>query len=329
MASKSYDEPAENIPQLSAIQTIPNKGRGLVATANISPGTRILVEKPFLTMGPAPTPELLERRLSNVLKTLTDEQRAHYHSLRNTSEGSRYPLSGIMRNNALPCGPDSKIGGIYATIGLINHSCVANAHHSWNKTLEAETIHATRDIKAGEEITIYYLTGDTSQTRQRMLKESFGFDCACQLCSLPADKIQASDRRRKEIAILDHLIAYSGRAMTNPDACLKDCRRLIKALEEEYGGGAPTLEARAHDDAFQICLGQGDLARAKVLVEREYRLRVRCEGEDSASSRELKQFVENPRRHGAFGFSMAWRSGITDIPVGLGEEMFEKWLWRL
>ena len=45
-----------------------------------------------------------------------------------------------------------------------------------------------KDIEEGEEVTISYLDGAESYTaRQLSLKNSFGFDYACELCSLPSD----------------------------------------------------------------------------------------------------------------------------------------------
>jgi hypothetical protein len=79
--------------------------------------------------------------------------------------------------NALPCGPNSMIGGIYPTICLINHSCLPNAHNSWNSDTKYKTIHAIRYINAREEITIFYnkrRTGPNITKRLHLIVEGIG-----------------------------------------------------------------------------------------------------------------------------------------------------------
>jgi SET domain-containing protein len=80
-----------------------------------------------------------------------------------------------------PEAPDSVIGGLYSTICLVNHSCLPNAHNSWNSDAKWEAIHAIRYIKPGEEITISYDKGGSSDFRRTYLKDALGFDCNCSL----------------------------------------------------------------------------------------------------------------------------------------------------
>ncbi|KAF2177953.1 hypothetical protein K469DRAFT_601350, partial [Zopfia rhizophila CBS 207.26] len=54
-----------------------------------------------------------------------------------------------------------------------------------NENIEWLTIHAVRDIEAGQEITILYLASTLGyEERQRFLREKFKFECECKLCSL-------------------------------------------------------------------------------------------------------------------------------------------------
>ncbi|KAK6351200.1 hypothetical protein TWF718_004370 [Orbilia javanica] len=328
---KSYDEPdvePEETNPLFIIQNIPNKGRGLVAAVDIEPGTQIIAEKPLFTLS-GPSIEALEGPISKILQTLPYKKQDQYRALHNNHKSNNIPpLAGIFKTNALPCGCDSHIGGIYLTICLLNHSCLPNAHHSWNAKSESETIYAVLPIKAGEEITISYTSENQSKNRQKKLKESFGFDCKCSLCTSPPRKIKQSDRRRTEIAALDKSIASDGTIFSDPLACLKDCRRLIKLLNEEYGGCAPTLEGRAYYDAFQVCIAHGDKARASIMARRGYILRRLCEGDGSESTEELWRLIEEPGQHRLFGMSMGWKSEVNDIPLGLDLDGAEKWLWR-
>ena len=71
----------------------------------------------------------------------------------------KHLFSCIVKTNALLCGPDFTIGGVYSIVCLINHSCLSNAHNNWNSDKMCETIHTIRYIKFGKEITSSYDRG--------------------------------------------------------------------------------------------------------------------------------------------------------------------------
>lgn len=72
---------------------------------------------------------------------------------------------------------------IYKLPSLFNHSCAPNARASWEHGDSSMTIRATRDIAAGEELTIAYVDVDVAAAARRSkLSEWYGFDCACSRC---------------------------------------------------------------------------------------------------------------------------------------------------
>eukprot|EP01041_Mallomonas_annulata_P006912 gene6912-14039_t len=72
--------------------------------------------------------------------------------------------------------------GLYLIASMFNHSCVANAHHSFNGT--TLTVRALRDISPGEEVTISYIdVGRPVWWRRSKLLSSYGFTCHCSRCS--------------------------------------------------------------------------------------------------------------------------------------------------
>jgi len=72
---------------------------------------------------------------------------------------------------------------IYKLPSLFNHSCVPNAQARWEHGDASMTIRATRDIAAGEELTIAYVDVDVdAAARRSKLSEWYGFDCACSRC---------------------------------------------------------------------------------------------------------------------------------------------------
>jgi hypothetical protein len=270
---------------------------------------------------------LMESNIAVKLQALSKTEKRQFLSLHNNFPG-KHPFSGIVKTNALPCGTDSVIGGVYPTICLINHSCLPNAHNSWNSDAKCETIHAIRFIKAGEEITISYDKGGPYDSRSTHLKNEFGFDCNCSLCILPPADLQASDVRRRQIQLLDEAIGDPERVMKRPEESLADCHSLLQVLEEEYKGSAGALIARLYYDAFQISITHGDQARASAFAERGFRSRVVCEGEDSPETRQIKCLIESPAGHRNFGASNRWKTAKELIPKGLDTDGFEKWLWR-
>ena len=313
--------------QLYAILSVPDKGQGLVARLNIAKGKRILSEKPLFTTPNLSPISLMESNVATKLKTLSKTQLRQFLSLHNNFPG-KHPFSGTVKTNALPCGPGSEIGGIYPTICLINHSCLSNAHHSWNSETNSETIHAIRPIRSGEEITISYDTGGSYNSRRTLLKDAFGFDCDCTLCLLPLPSRQSSDARRLQIQLLNNAIGDAERVVYKPHDCLDDCHRLLGLLEEEYQGSATALIPCLYYDAFQISISHADQARAGVFAKRGYQHRVICEGEDSPATRHAKGLMENPAGHGSFAAaSTRWRTKKGLVPKGLDADAFEEWLW--
>ncbi|KAL2070227.1 hypothetical protein VTL71DRAFT_13253 [Oculimacula yallundae] len=313
--------------KLSSVQEVPGKGKGLVALVNIPKGQRILCESPILTTSNLSSITLLERDIKEKLETLSNTKQRQFHRLHNNFS-DKYPLSGIVRTNALPCGIDSPIGGLYITICFINHSCLPNAHNSWNSDTNRETIHAIRTVEKGEEITISYDKGDVSSSRRSFLKDSFGFDCSCRLCVLPSAELQASDDRRRQIKLFDIAVGDSERMMSKPEESLADCHSLLQILNQEYEGSPGALLPRLYYDAFQISICHSDQARASVFAGRGFETRIICEGEDSPETQRIKSLNEKPASHSNFGVSKRWRTSKGSIPKGLDDISFEKWLWR-
>ncbi|KAG8667801.1 hypothetical protein FPOAC1_012640 [Fusarium poae] len=310
------------------VQPIPGKGKGLIAIRRITMGTRILIESPLLQSNNAP-PASLEPILARKLKALTKEQQRQFLSLHNNFPG-KYPFSGIMETNALPCWNGEASGGaVYPIICLINHSCNANAHSSWNEALEQQTIHATRDIAPGEEITISYGDADLFARRKTWLRENFGFDCNCSVCLLPPAELEKSDRRRELIQQLDTRIGDLFCMMSRPNVSLANCRLLLQVLKEEFANGTTPLLANAYNDAFLVVIRHGDVARGAIFAERAYQIRIICYGGDHPETQMIQRLAEDPKIDKGFAaYSKRWTTEKGEIPQELKGDEFEKWLWR-
>ncbi|KAJ8610760.1 hypothetical protein MRB53_038311 [Persea americana] len=313
---------------LFEIQSIAGKGKGLVASVRIAKGTRILVEAPLIIVQNMP-PEILEPIAASKLRLLSKEKQRQFLALHNNFPGKN-PFSGIIKTNALPCGPRSVKGGVYPTICLINHSCLPNAHNNWNEEKRHLTIHAIGNISAGQEITISYDQGGPSIVRQRKLKQAFGFDCDCNVCSLPPTELRASDARRVQIQTLDGAIGDPHTMANAPRAAISNCHSLLETLHQEFSDRPGALIPRLYYDAFQISVAHGDLSRASVFAERAYIARVACEGEDSPVTSRMKKLTKNPAGHASFrAYSMRYQSKPGSAPKELNQLEFESWLWTL
>ena len=213
------------------VRKIPGKGRGLVARSDIPEGTRILSEKPLLMIPNNMSNEQLEARLARDLKALDKSQQRHFFSLHN-SYTDKYVLGGIFKTNSMACGSDLSAIAIFPTISFINHSCLPNSHYNWNDTMGMQTIHVTRDLRAGEEITICYTDSGSASVRQAYLKKHFGFDCSCAICSLSATHRNSSDARREEISRLQDTFAETDRASSEPEEAFLDLRKIVELLKK-------------------------------------------------------------------------------------------------
>lgn len=82
-------------------------------------------------------------------------------------------------------------GMCYLMASLFNHNCAPNAKHSFKGNRIIVT--AAKDIKKDEQVFVKYIDSDvnvmTTTCRRKYLKEAFGFDCRCELCSFSNMKI--------------------------------------------------------------------------------------------------------------------------------------------
>lgn len=310
-----------------AIRTAQSKGQGVFAIADIPRGTRILAEDPLVIVSRTTNDKRkLGKDISNRLETCSVEERQAFFSLHNAFGEDSQEL-GIARTNALPLGDSAAKSAVFLTASRINHACDCNAQNTWNESIKKLTIHATRDIRDGEEVTIFYLDRFASHDiRKVLLKARFRFDCRCGLCSLSGEPRRISDRRLDEIQSLDDRIGDSHRMMSSPLSVLHDIRKLLTLLEQQGIAGASV--ARAYNDALQLATTHSDLARAKVFAERSSYARATAEGPDSPRVQRLKAFATGASRHSSYGMSELWATAPESSPEGLDAEQFDDWLWR-
>jgi hypothetical protein len=324
-------QPTTGSGPLYALEEIPAKGKGIVAIKDIPEGTRILCEEPVITLPDGlPEYELLSR-IHRQVAALDDYKLKVFLSMHNihTYGNAAERYLGIFKTNALPIEVEDNDGGIFLEACRINHACDNNAQKSWNRNIKRHTVHALRDIKAGEEITIYYLAAHTGRkNRQMKLQMKFDFICSCRLCSLPSAESKQCDARLERILELGSIIDRHGvmGLFSSPKLMLGYAEEQV-ALYNAHTADDVGL-TRVYMDAAQVAIFNSDLARGRVFVERAVSGWRIAEGEDSTNFIRHKELTKNPAKHELYGMSMKWKTKVEDVPVGLGASDFEDWLWK-
>ncbi|KAI0429371.1 hypothetical protein F5Y09DRAFT_356955 [Xylaria sp. FL1042] len=203
-------------------------GNGLFAICDIPQGTRILAEAPILSTSSVlrhhdQLPEfcnLLQRLSKAKLKELDqlksvpkytgfERQRIRqivrqWYKHQAFGDVKRFPLKGkdlrefaettvtrfeIFLFLAEDLGVDSSYGtGVFPLWARVNHSCIPNSYKWYNLDIKRLTLHAIRDIQAGEEITADYYGGiaDSHEQFRLILLSKWIFECSCEACTNPA-----------------------------------------------------------------------------------------------------------------------------------------------
>ncbi|KAM0451340.1 hypothetical protein ACHAO4_006015 [Trichoderma viride] len=322
------DEAAAQIRNetLYAIQPIPGKGLGLIATEKIPKGARILSELPIFKISYAENNrQVLANHIAKQLKDLDEAKQRAFLDLQNVYGLNDGPFLGIARSNVTPLGPGASEGGLFLDASRINHSCRPNTHKSWNANLQRLTVHAVRDIERGEEITVSYL-GEVMGyiERQMILKERFRFDCGCDRCSTTQFQRLKSDSRIRTIQQAHAILTWyrGGAFMLDYEDALTLTRGMLDASKKE--GACDVRFPGVYNTAFQVAIKNGDKTRAKIFVDRAYVARVLVEGEDSPEAEKLAAFVVQPTLHPLYQPSDV---SEVEIPQGMNESEFEDWLW--
>jgi hypothetical protein len=125
---------------------------------------------------------------------------------------------------------------------------------------------------------------------------------------------------------LDDTIGDSKKVRFHAGEVLASCHRLSRIYELE--GVKDNRLSRLYFYCFQVCNMHGDLARARVFAKQYCSAKKMAAGEDCISLLEMKPFLKNPKRHESWGVTEEWKTGVNDVPKGLGRRVFERWLWR-
>ncbi|SPQ25777.1 0f64f5e1-8546-4b25-b755-685281cc512f [Thermothielavioides terrestris] len=193
-----------NIPKDAPIELKPSagKGWGVFAKQKIQRGALILQEKPLFVIRKARA-DITEEDVGRAFQQLSPQQKQQFALLRDNATRIFPCLLMAFAENCfnLASGSDAWVSlppaeGLFLLHSRFNHSCLPNAKVPTGIVGDEIASFATRDILAGEEITICYGPVFECLTRQER-HQALGFTCDCRAC-LPGTPFQRlSDARRR------------------------------------------------------------------------------------------------------------------------------------
>jgi hypothetical protein len=212
---------------LTEVRAAGAKGLGLFARLQIPRGTRIVSEKPLLSLHPDQDASHLFSNARN-LKNEEIEQilRLSYFPGSGISRAGRWAntlawtlgdllkrrygwkwglmgenlnILNVFRSNSFELDVEEHERALFPQIARINHSCTPNAQANWHPTMGKFNVHAIRDIEPNEELNISYLheTGALRDARVEKLSDGYGFTCNCPACDLSTEKARIWEANRK------------------------------------------------------------------------------------------------------------------------------------
>ena len=245
------------------------KGLGVFATRNIEKGTRIMADEPVFLLAADEPPcdpiEIYDKFRSvdratrkQCLQLTCSSDRAKLSKLRKTALASNtyaskkfsqhrideaVKLAAIFDVNAFEITDKRWSGGKRCAIFLqatrFNHSCLPNAGNGWEPNVGKLSIHAVKEIRAGEEITISYIDPrQRREVRMQGLWDMYEFECTCVACAINLGTVSGrqSVERRLE---MEGICRKLEKARRTHDFALKranyipDLQKLIRLVEEE------------------------------------------------------------------------------------------------
>lgn len=257
-------------------------GQGLFAVQDISKGTRIISESPFILLDQSSVPFAMFCGIVQDLgddiskldeltfnENLLDDDEPHNLLDQIREEGAEveeddledpdvyvmmeryakfYTNSAEIKSNGRYMG-----AGLFLSFSRLNHSCVPNAFSNWNPSIERQTVQAARDIAAGEQIFFSYLgregTFKSQKERAAMIEKFWGFECGCSDCvnSEASDVLRGRmGRLDQEISKLSELCqtAYGSDEKVEPMAkeALIKVKTLMTLMDEAGLGGWKLVE---------------------------------------------------------------------------------------
>ncbi|KAF2122694.1 hypothetical protein BDV96DRAFT_608623 [Lophiotrema nucula] len=291
------------------IRAITGKGFGCFAINDIKRGTRILEESPLLSTPIgfyfhedikaefdklSPTDQALYFSLHSAHGQNPASWPGHVHPMvaekgkkrileqHNARIGKKPSIVSIFQTN---CMEKESGAAVYVHASRFNHACNPNAGFQWNPAIKKETIHAVRDIRAGEEITLSYCDATQNKAARLYQLKHYGFVCDCPACADDDDPdsfaAKSAARRYRLSELQRELEPVRGWALHKAgtkDGFAQYLLEYIGLLIEEgdYSGRLSS----AYLDLGLFCESKGDLKMAQQATKKALKIRLDNMGSD-------------------------------------------------
>ncbi|KAJ3545335.1 hypothetical protein NM688_g5636 [Phlebia brevispora] len=271
-------------------------------------GELILREEPLLRIPTEVTTYSPGALLLSALAGLSPRQRESFYNLSyvnlpsdtlpGTEEYNDHLALAIFQTNAVATG--DKVG-LFPRMARINHGCSSafNSIYTWRENEGVLVIHALKPIKMGEELLTTYL--DTKRPRverQQHLRQHYGFECQCAVCSLSDSASAESDKRLSKMAELyARFSTWQHGDLTGKEAI--DIAREIWVTGEKEGYWSERGQLAA--DAALVAAAHSDKDAVRAWAELAKKWYTYEVGADSEQVRWIREVLANPIKHQMWG----------------------------
>ncbi|KAF2014013.1 SET domain-containing protein [Aaosphaeria arxii CBS 175.79] len=201
-----------------AVEDIPGKGKGVVATRRIAQYETFMVDQANVVMDNRIEKALTASQSLELLRRGVDGLRdpGRVRGLSGEHAGSKQSKSKmegekgeetvddkdehVMLTNSFGTEFEGEnFRAVFPLVSRVNHACDPNSFVMFSATSLSIALKSYRPILPGEEITISYVYLGTPTPHRASQLKKWGFECDCSLCSRPKKEIEESDERRRRI----------------------------------------------------------------------------------------------------------------------------------
>lgn len=205
-----------------------NKGLGVFATRHIPAFTRIISEKPLISI--AQGDDLPQ--ISQQYEELPSEVKVQYMQYHIEDRPERADLltkklaqrgytsaevslmvqvASVFQGNAFNVptvdaqGKQTVKRALFPTVARLNHSCAPNAHSYFNHVTNSMDVHTLSDVREDEELEISYFNLLLPRPQRAERANAWQFKCTCPVCAGPDSLSSQLEVRRQRIRALETL----------------------------------------------------------------------------------------------------------------------------
>lgn len=284
---------------------LPGKGKGLVATRDITQGELLIKERPLFRV-PLQTSSSPSQLIWASVQELDQSARKAFMKLSyvkfpKEADPQMHPEEvalAIFQTNAVSAGDAV---GIFPRMARLNHGCAGsfNSMYTWREDEGVLVVHALKNISKGQELlTTYFNTKQPKAQRRAYLAERYGFECKCSVCSLPGELSRASDDRLSRMETLYGRFSGWGVGEITGVEAVETAHEIWKLGGEE---GYWSERGRLGADAVWVAAAHADYEAVKEWAAAAIQWYGYEIGTDSKEVIEMRRILAEPSSHRAWG----------------------------